>query len=306
MSFDLTILGSNSAVPAYNRHQSAQVLRIRDHGFLIDCGEGTQLQLKKYHIKHSKISHIFISHLHGDHFFGLVGLLSTMNLFGRKTSLTIYAPRGLAEIITTQFKHSATSLLFPLRFVEIKEGASEVVYENDWLTIKSIPLSHRIPCSGFFFQEKAKKRRIRSELIPDIKSLGPTAIQALKDGMDVVNTDGSIKYENKLYTSAPAKSFSYAYCSDTIYSEDIIQYINGVDLLYHESTFIDEHADRAKATFHSTARQAGIIAERARVGKLLLGHFSNRYIDLSQLLIEAKEEFKNTELALEGKVFSLS
>lgn len=305
MSFDLTILGSNSAVPAYNRHQSAQVLKVRDHTFLIDCGEGTQLLLKKNQIKHSKISHIFISHLHGDHFFGLAGLISSMNLFGRKAPLTIYGPRGLSEILTIQFKYTGTKLLFPLSLVELDGERNEVAYENDWIKVSTIPLLHRVPCTGFLFEEKAKKRRIRSERFDDVKSLGPSTIQALKNGKDVYSEDGSLRFENILYTKDPAPSFSYAYCSDTKYCESIIEYIKGVDLLYHESTFCDEHMERAASTFHSTARQAGIVAQKAEVGKLLIGHFSNRYGDLTQLLVEAKEEFEETELAIEGKIFSL-
>lgn len=299
MTFQLKILGSNSAAPAHNRHQTAQLLNIQNHLFLIDCGEGTQLQLAKYHVKINRINHIFISHLHGDHFFGLMGLVSTMHLFGRKKDLHLYGPPGLAEIITLQLKYSESNLNFKIKLKELKNPSSEYIFENDFMTVQTIPLSHRIICNGFLFKEKKKPRKINKEKIPDNFSLKNMAI--LKKGFDIKDEEDKILYKNEDLTLPPKPSFAYAYCSDTKYDESILPLIEGVDLLYHEATFMNDKKARASETFHSTAEQAAIMAKKAKASKLILGHFSVRYKDLSPVLDEAREVFDNTILAKEGE-----
>ncbi len=271
--------------------------------FLIDCGEGTQLQLKKYRIKAQKIDHIFISHLHGDHYYGLMGLISSLHLYGRKKDLNIFGPPGLKEIIAVNLKHSQTFLNYKINLKEWTPGESELLFENQHVTVHSFPLNHRINCSGFVFREKPKKRRIDKTVLPE--GLGPSTIIALKNGEDVMNGDGTVKYASEDYTLPPARSVSYAFCSDTKYDETIIPYIQNVDLLYHEATFQNDMADRAELTFHSTAQQAGEIAKKAEVDKLLVGHFSTRYKILAPVLEEAKLAFENTELALEGEDFEV-
>ncbi len=258
MEFDITILGSNSASFAYGRHQTAQLLVHNHHYYLIDCGEGTQLQMQLMGLKGNRINNIFISHLHGDHYLGLMGLISTYHLTGRRAPLTVYGPKGLNEIITIQLRYSETVLQYPLSFVEIDSRAHSPIYENERLEVWTLPLEHRIPCCGFLFKEK----------------------EAEESGI-------------------PPRS--YAFCSDTKYNAGLASLIEGVNLLYHEATFLDELADRAKATFHSTASEAAKIADAAQVGKLLLGHFSSRYKDLQPFLDEAGAIFPNTELAEEGK-----
>ena len=299
MGFELKILGANSAKPAYNRNQTAQLLTVQNEVFLIDCGEGTQLQLSQYKIKVSRIKHVLISHLHGDHFFGLIGLISTMHLQRRATDLTIYGPPGLAEIITMQLKVSGTVLSYPLHFKEIKPEKPHCLYENDVLTIQTIPLIHRIPCVGFMFREKIKPRRIIKEKIQ--KEFSLLDMVSLKNGEDIRDKDGSVIYKNEDYTLPPRKSRSYAYCSDTMYHEELVKRVKGVDLLYHEATFLSDREQRAKETFHSTARQAAMIAKKADVGQLLIGHYSSRYKDITPFRTEAKQVFHNTILAIEGE-----
>ncbi|MEP1096926.1 MAG: ribonuclease Z [Cyclobacteriaceae bacterium] len=305
MSFELQILGSNSAAFAHRRHHTSQLLKIQNEHFLIDCGEGTQLLLKKYHVKISKIDHILISHLHGDHYFGLIGLLSTMHLFGREKELTLIAPPGLAEIISLQLKHSQTWLMYKINFVEWTPNEVELVFENQAITIDSIPMNHGVPCSGFLFKEKKKRRRIHREAFADL-NLTPLEINKLKNGEDLLNSDGSIKHENKVLTIDPHPQFSYAYCSDTEYKPEITEQIKGVNLLYHESTFADDMIDRAHNTFHSTAKEAASIAKEAEVDRLVLGHFSARYRELDVILEEAKTVFPNSHLAVEGTKFEVS
>ena len=299
MGFELKILGANSAKPAYNRNQTSQLLTVQNELFLIDCGEGTQLQLNHYKIKVSRIRHILISHLHGDHFFGLIGLISTMHLHCRKTDLNIYGPPGLAEIITMQLKVSCTVLSFPLHFHEINPEKACRIFENDKLTIQTIPMVHRIPCTGFLFREKTKPRRIIKEKIREEFSL--IDMVSLKSGEDIKDDNGNVVFKNEDYTLPPRKSRSYAYCSDTLYHEGIISHIRGVDLLYHEATFLNDREQRAKETFHATARQAATIAQKAEVGQLLIGHYSSRYKDITPFRTEAREVFDNTILAIEGE-----
>ena len=299
----MTILGTSASLPAYGRHQSAQLLEIDKHIFLIDCGEGTQLQLNKRKIKTQKIDHILISHLHGDHYLGLVGLLSSMHLFGRKKKLTLYGPTGLEEIITTQFRYSQTYLNYEVTFQRLDIDQSKIIFEDNTLSVRSFPLNHRIPCCGFVWREKPKPKRINKETLPSDLSL--VNIINLKKGEDIFDQMGHLVYKNEALTLPSRKSRSYAYCADTKYDESIIQYIEGVDLLYHESTFLEEMKERATKTYHSTASQAAQIAQRAKVGQLLLGHFSTRYKDISPFKLEAATVFEATKLANEGGIIEL-
>lgn len=303
MSFTLKILGSNSAAPAHNRHQTSQLLNVQNHTFLIDCGEGTQIQLIKYKLKAQKINNIFISHLHGDHYLGLMGLISTMHLQNRTKDLFIYGPPGLAEIITLQLQYSQTILNYKIKFQEVDTSKRKVIFEDEILVVETIPLNHRIGCAGFLFREKPKKRRIIKEKLPHNCSL--KNILSLKNGEDIYDEDGEILYHNESMTFPPRKSRSYAYCSDTKYDENIIEQIKHVDLLYHESTFLSDREERANQTFHSTARQAATIAKKAEVGKLLLGHYSIRYKELQPLLDEARDVFENAALAIEGETIDI-
>jgi ribonuclease Z len=298
LTFVLKILGSNSAAPAYNRHPTSQLLHVEQYYYLIDCGEGTQMQLSKYKIKYTRISHIFISHLHGDHYLGLTGLLSTMHLNKRTEDLFLFGPAGLAEILILQFKYSDTRLNYKIHFRELTQDR-EVIFENENLTVETIPLNHRIQCTGFLFREKSKKRRLNKEVLP--ADLTVQQIIRLKKGEDLYNQQGELLYLNQDLTLPPKPSRSYAYCSDTKYSTCILPQIQQVDLLYHESTFLDEEAARASETFHSTARQAALMAKQANVKQLILGHYSSRYKDLTPFLEEAKEIFPNAILSVEGE-----
>ncbi|WP_436515558.1 ribonuclease Z [Ekhidna sp. To15] len=302
MSLELLILGSNSAAFAHRRHHTAQVFKLQDQNFLIDCGEGTQLLMKRHKVKLSRIDHIFISHLHGDHYFGLIGLLSTMHLFGRQKELLLVGPPGLKEILQLQLRHSETSLGFQIRFVEFKPGESEVIMDHPKFTVTSLPMDHRVPCSGYLFKEKPKKRRINRKVLPEVQ-LSNLDILRLKDGEDILNEDGSVRYENKLITLDPNPSFSYAFFSDTRLRPELLETIKGVDLLYHEATFANDMKDRAIATYHTTAEQAAQFAKDANIGKLILGHFSARYKELDSIIDEARAIFEHSELAIEGTKF---
>ena len=299
MSFELTILGSNAAAPAHNRHQSAQILKVENHTFLIDCGEGTQMQISRYRIKLGRLKHIFISHLHGDHYLGLVGLLSTLHLRNRQEDIYIYGPAGLDQIITMHLKYTETVLGYKIHFNMVDPEKPQVLVDDGTIEISSIPMDHRIPCTGFLFKEKPKGYRLNKS--NDLTKLSIEEINTLKNGQDVLNDSNGIKYRAEDYTKPPRKSRSYAYCSDTRYNESIIEYVKSVDILYHESTFLMDQKERAHETFHSTARQAATIALKAQVGKLILGHFSIRYKELEPLLAEAKEVFANSCLAVEGQ-----
>ncbi|GHE69039.1 ribonuclease Z [Roseivirga thermotolerans] len=303
MSIRVKILGSSSATPAHRRNHTSQLVNVEGKYYLVDCGEGTQLQLKRYKLRAQRINNIFISHLHGDHYLGLMGLLSTMHLMGRNKPLNLYGPRGLAEIITLQLRYSETIFNYDLKFIEVDASRSQVIHEDELICVHSIPLNHRIPCSGFLFEEKTKNRRIRREMLPDDMSV--RNIIRLKKGEDIYAEDGTLLYKNKDMTLPPRQSFRYAYCSDTKYDESIIPIIEGVDMLYHEATFLEEHLDRATSTYHSTAKEAATIAQKANVGKLLLGHFSARYKELEPLEAEAREFFAESYLAIEGEEFIL-
>lgn len=245
-----------------------------------------------------RINHIMISHLHGDHYLGLPGLIFTMHLQRRTNDLHIYSHRGLDEILTTQFKHSQSAPSFRIFFHALERDVKEVIYEDDKLTVETIPLSHRIKCSGFLFREKPKPRRIDKDRMPSTLTL--QQIASLKRGEDIIDEEGNIIYKNADLTLAPRRSRSYAYCSDTAYNENMISQIEDVNVLYHEATFTEDEAAKATETFHSTARQAAVIARQAKADKLLLGHFSARYRELDPILDEARQVFKNCELAVEG------
>lgn len=299
MEFEVTILGSNSAIPAHGRNQTSQLVQVGGSFLLLDCGEGTQIQLRKFKLKFSRIDFIFISHLHGDHFYGLMGLISSFHLVKRERLLTIFGPRGLDEIITVQLKHSNTNLGFPLRFVSTQPEREELILEEKNFRVRTFPLSHRISCTGFLIEEKQGLRNLVKEKLQHQK-LSLEAINTLRSGKDFLDAEGKILYEVSEFTHPQKPVRKYAYCSDTIYDPSLVQFIQGADLLYHESTFDDMEAKRASATFHSTARQAAMIAKAADVKKLLLGHYSSRYKNLSILLDQAKEEFPESDLSEEG------
>ncbi|RSK44161.1 ribonuclease Z [Hymenobacter perfusus] len=304
MEFELKILGSASATPFMDRHHTAQVLTVGGTQYLIDCGEGTQRRLMEQKIRHQRIHTIFISHLHGDHFFGLFGLLGTMHLNGRTEPLRLFGPPGLDEVLTTQFRHSYTHLSFELEFTPVDTTQHLQIFEDKNLTVHTLPMRHRIPCCGYLFREKPKRRRLLAERLPD--GLTPAQLTALTLGEDLLDEQGQLLVANAAVTAEPKRARSYAFCSDTMYTESLADLVRGVDLLYHEATFMDDMRERAAVTHHSTARQAGLLARRAQVHRLLIGHFSSRYRDLEPLLAEAKTQFEWTELAVEGLSVSLA
>ncbi len=302
MGFVLKILGSNSAAPAHGRNQTSQVLIVDDSHYLIDCGEGTQLQIKTHRVKLTKIHHIFISHLHGDHYYGLIGLLSTMHLYGRKSRLYLYGPPGLNDILSLQFKYSDTTLNFPIQFYEWEPGVKKIIHESAKITVTAFPVNHRIPCSGFLFREKPKSRRIDKNLLPP--GTTPAQIMRLKKGEHLYDSSGNLLFKNDQITLPPRPSYSYAYCADTKYDESLLEIISDVDILYHEATFLNDMEERAGLTFHSTAAQAALLAKKARAKKLILGHFSTRYKDLSPVLEEALTVYEESYLGTEGSEFT--
>ncbi|MBX2970783.1 MAG: ribonuclease Z [Cyclobacteriaceae bacterium] len=303
MSFKITILGSSGAVPAYGRFPSAQLIEIQNKHFLVDCGEGTQMQLMQYDCPIHRINHIFISHLHGDHYLGLMGLLFTLHLNHRVNDLHLYSHHGLDEIIIAQLKYSNSALRFKLIFHMLNPGVHEILYEDNQLTVEGIPLRHKLDCTGFLFREKQKPRRIDKDRLPQDLTL--QQIAALKTGADVEDESGKIRYKNTDLTLSPRKSRSYAYCSDTAFDENLVNIIQHIDVLYHEATFMEREKDKAVETLHSTAAEAATIAKHANVGKLLLGHFSARYKELEPLLDEARVVFSNCYLACEGNTFTI-
>jgi ribonuclease Z len=304
LSFKVTILGSSGALPAYGRYPSAQLIEIESHYFMIDCGEGAQMQLMRLQANLHRINHIFISHLHGDHYLGLMGLIFTMHLQRRTNDLHLYSHRGLDEIITTQLRYSQSAPFYKIIFHRLEPESRGVIYEDDKLTVETIPLAHRLRCSGFLFREKPKPRRIDKDRLPP--GLPILQVAGLKRGEDVRDEQGNVIHTNAALTFSPRRARSYAYCSDTGYHEPIIDQIKGVDLLYHEATFTDDEAAKALETYHSTARNAATIALKAGVTRLLIGHFSARYKDLEPTLDEARSVFKNTELATEGLEFTIA
>lgn len=304
MNFELTILGTGSATPVLTRNNTAHYLLIKNKGYLIDCGEGTQFELLRNKIGATWIKYIFITHLHGDHYFGLVGLISTMSMHRRTEDLYIFGPKGLSEILTLQFQYSGTWLNFKIHFVETDTENHYLLYENDDVTIHTIPLVHRVPCCGFLFKEKSRKRNIIKDLKPN--DITVEQIKTLKDSENVLNSDGTILYNFEEYTSPARSSISYAFCSDTKFHEPVIDIVRGVDYLYHEATFLHELLPRATQTNHTTAKQAGEIAKLAGVGQLIIGHFSSRYKETETLLAEAQAVFPNTILAKEGLVLDMN
>lgn len=295
MTFDLTILGSGSALPTSRRYPTAQALNVLERFFLIDCGEGTQLQLRNSKIKFGSINHIFISHLHGDHVFGLFGLLSTYNLLGRKTDLYIYGHPDIEKIIAFYRQQFAEELQYRIHIMPLGSRNFQLIFEDKVSEVFSFPLKHRVPSWGFLFREKKREPNIRKEAI-ELYKPGIKDILNIKQGKDLILSDGKIiPYIELIVESPPPRS--YAYCSDTAYYERISKWIEGVDLLYHEATFADSERKIAKQTGHSTASQAAMIAKKAGAKQLLLGHFSNRYKELDTLLNEARAIFPNTSLA---------
>ena len=295
MSIKLTILGFNSAVPKQNSAPTSQLLEISNRLFLIDCGEGTQIQLRNAKAKFSRINHIFISHLHGDHVFGLIGLISTFQLLGKETPLYIFGPKGIQDFIMNQLKHTQARCSFELKFKELKSKESELIFEDDKVEVHTIPLDHRIYTNGYLFKEKVKPRRLNIEAVKKYPEIEVCDYNNLKNGKDFVLSNGELIPNEKL-TFDPPRSLSYAFCSDTRYKPDIVPIIQNVDLLYHEATFLDELKEMAVYTGHSTAKEAAMIAKQANAGQLIIGHFSNRYNDFRVLKAEASEIFENTIL----------
>jgi ribonuclease Z len=301
MRFDVTILGSSSATPIFNRNPTAQALNINERLYLIDCGEGTQQQMLRFDVKASRIDHIFISHLHGDHYLGLVGLLSSLHLNGRKKPLKIYGSPQLKEIVDLQLRYSETTLQYLVEFIFTDPEKAEIIVDNHDVTVESIPLDHRIPCTGFLFREKKRQRKLLKDKL-DQAAVPVEYYSALKRGADYVAPDGKF-FGNETLTVDSDAPKTYAYCSDTIYNEQYFKQINNSTMLYHEATFLNNMLDRAGETFHTTALQAAQIALNTNTKKLLIGHFSARYKTLNELLDEARSIFPNTELAIEGKTF---
>ena len=295
MSTFLTILGFNSAIPTVNSSPTAQFLEMEERAFLIDCGEGTQVQLRKAKARFSKINHIFISHLHGDHCFGLPGLIASFRLLGRETPLHIYAPKGSKEMLETIFRITETHKGFELIYHELESKKSVRIFEDNRLEVFTIPLNHRIYCNGYLFREKPKERHLNMQEISKYPEIETCDYHNLKLGKDFVLSDGYL-LKNEVLTTEPTKSVSYAFCSDTRYLETILPIIENVDVLYHEATFLHELKEMADYTGHTTALEAARIARKANVGKLILGHFSNRYHDLNVFTDEAREVFANTFL----------
>ncbi|XCI75363.1 MAG: ribonuclease Z [Flavobacteriales bacterium] len=300
----LTILGCHSSIPTKDFYPTAQILELRRHFFLIDCGEGTQVQIRRAQIKFNRIVHIFISHLHGDHFFGLMGLLSTFQLLGWKNPLNIYAPKGLKEIIDTHLKWSSGKLTYPIKHIELSSEKSEKIFEDEKAQVYTIPLKHRIYTNGFLFKEKPRERKLDIDTIKKHPEIEICDYQNLKLGKDFITKNGQTTSNNQL-TLDPPKILSYAFCSDTAYHRAIIDQIRGVDLLYHESTFLSGEEDWAKTTGHATAAQAASIAQEAGVGKLLLGHYSSRISNIKIFEHEARKIFPNTEASEVLKTYLL-
>jgi ribonuclease Z len=304
MSIALTILGCHSATPRINAFPTSQYLEINNSHFLIDCGEGTQRQMRKYKVGFSKINHIFISHLHGDHFYGLVGLLATFGILNREKELHIYGPKGIKEVTLLQLKTSQSHANYKIIFHELVSKKSELIYENEKVSVKTIPLNHRVYTNGYLFTEKEKSRKLHTENIRNYKEIDKADYLNIKAGKDIILSSGEVISNSEL-TIPPSKPLSFAFCSDTSYKPDIIPVIENTDLLYHEATFLSDREDLAKKTKHSTTKQAAKIAKEANVNQLVLGHYSGRYKDISLFKKEAQEIFKNTELAEPGKVFSI-
>lgn len=295
----VTILGNNSALPAFDRHPTAQVITLDDQVFLVDCGEGTQMQLARYRIRWGRINHIFISHLHGDHYFGLPGFLNSMGLLNREHDLHLYAPAPIMHILDSQFEAARTKLSYTLHFHALEQEG--ILVKSDRWQVSCFATKHRIPCFGFKFEQVKPPRRLIPELA--VRYEVPASFyDRLKMGEDYSNKKGEL-IKNEWVTDEAPKAKSYAFGADTIYDEELIEKIKGVDLLYHETTYLKDLVERAAARFHATTVQAAAIAQKAGVGRLLIGHFSSKYDRLEQFEAEAREVFPNTSLALEGVTY---
>ena len=303
MKFEVTILGSSSATPIFNRNPSSQALNINERLYLIDCGEGTQQQMLKFDVKSRRIDHIFISHLHGDHYLGLVGLLSSMHLNGRDKPLNIYCPFPLKQIIDVQLECSETTLQYLINYKFTNAAKPEVILDNPDVTVESVPLDHGIACTGFLFREKKRQRKLIKEKVEEIK-VPVEYFSALKKGGDYTSGDGVI-YKNDILTTDSSEPKTYVYCSDTLYNEMYFGQVSHSTVLYHEATFLNNMMERAIETHHTTALQAAQVARQTNAKRLLIGHFSARYKVLDELLEEARTVFPDTELAIEGRVFDI-
>lgn len=301
--FELHVLGCGSALPTTRHFASSQVVNLRDKLYMIDCGEGAQLQFRKSKLKFSRLNQIFISHLHGDHCFGLIGLISTFNLLGRTAELYIYSPKGLETLLSPMLSFFCRQMTYQVIFHEFDTQSSALIYEDRTLTVSTIPLRHRMPCCGFLFAEKQLPNHLVREMI-DFYQIPLYELNRIKNGADFITQKGKT-VPNSFLTVSSDPPRRYAYCSDTIYFPDIINQIKGVDLLFHEATFADSEAVRAKETYHTTAAQAAEIARLAGVKKLLIGHFSARYEDETILLREASAIFPDTMLAAETLCISV-
>ena len=304
MSLHVTILGCHSATPRVNAHPTSQYLEINNSHFLIDCGEGTQRQMRKYKVGFSKINHIFISHLHGDHFFGLIGLISTFGILNREKELHIYGPKGIKEVTMLQLKISKSYSKFNIIFHELSSKESELIFEDNKVTVYTIPLNHRVYTNGFLFTEKEKPRKLNMLNISGFPEIDRADYLNIKAGKDVILSSGKI-VKNSDLTLNPPKAKSYAFCSDTCYKPDIVSIIKDVDLLYHEATFLKDREDLAIKTKHATAEQAAKIAKEANINQLIIGHYSSRYNDISLFKEEANIFFDNVILAEAGKKISV-
>lgn len=299
--FAVTILGNNSAVPAFNRHPTSQVVTLDGNNYLVDCGEGTQIQMINYKIRRSKISHIFISHLHGDHYFGLIGLINSFSLLSHQQELHVFGPSPLKEIIELQLKVADTKLCYPLHIHHISGPAT--LLDNDKLTVKCFRTNHRIECYGFSFEQKKQPRKLNLDKAKEFE-IPANFYDRLKDGEDYNRKDGTI-IKNGLVTEAAEPGKKYVFCADTKYDESLLPHIDGADMIYHETTYLDHLRERAEDRFHSTTKQAAELAKKAGVKKLLIGHFSSKYDTLEEFETEAREVFPKTELALEGVCFEV-
>jgi ribonuclease Z len=300
-AFDVTILGCSSALPAFGRYPSSQLIHMAGRYFLVDCGEGTQMQLRRFSLKFQRINHIFISHLHGDHYLGLPGLMSSMHLLGRTDPLHVYADEGLQQILDMNNKYSHTVLKYPVIFHPLDFSTSALLFEDEKVKISSLLLKHSIQCCGFLFEEKSRPRKLIKEKMEELK-IPISSFEDLKTGHDYITPEGSI-IPNADLTTDPLAPRKYAYCSDTIYNKDLIPQLQGAELIYHESTFMEDMRARADQTMHSTAKDAATLAREAVAKRLLLGHFSARYKSLEPLLEEARSIFPPTYLAQEGEKY---
>jgi ribonuclease Z len=301
MNFAVTILGNNSALPAHGRHPTSQVVTFHDRRYLVDCGEGTQMQMSLYKIRRSRINHIFISHLHGDHYFGLMGLINSYGLQNRTRPLTIFAPAPLEKILQLQLDCAHTELPYDLRFIPLESGKEGIILEEEDLVVEAFPTDHRIPCFGFLFREAHRKRKL-NPVEAEHHGVPSAFFQRLQDGEDYINAQGET-IPNTWVTYAPTAARSYAFCADTRYDERLLSYISGCDLIYHETTYLHELADKARDRYHSTSVQAATLARKAGVKRLLIGHFSSKYETTEHFLEECLPVFPRTELAAEGTTY---